>query len=48
MVAFWLGAIVGLSLVVFSKKYGIKSEIPFAPYLVLGALLAFLFELRLF
>ncbi|KKS23938.1 MAG: Type 4 prepilin-like protein leader peptide-processing enzyme PilD [Candidatus Nomurabacteria bacterium GW2011_GWC2_41_8] len=48
VVAFWLGAIVGLSLVVFSKKYGIKSEIPFAPYLVLGALLAFLFELRLF
>jgi len=48
VVAFWIGAIVGLSLVIFSKKYGMKSEIPFAPYLILGALLAFLFELRLF
>ncbi len=47
--AFWIGAIVGLFLVIFSnKKYGIKSEIPFAPYLVLGALLAFLFDLHLF
>ena len=49
VVAFWLGAIVGIVLVIFSKrKYGMKSEIPFAPYLVLGALLAFLFELHLF
>lgn len=48
VVAFWVGAIVGLSLVIFSKKHGMKSEIPFAPYLVLGALLSFLFELHLF
>jgi len=48
MVAFWIGAIVGLSLVIFSKKHGMKSEIPFAPYLILGTLLAFLFELHLF
>lgn len=49
VLAFWLGAIVGLSLVIFSKKkYGMKSEIPFAPYLILGALLVFLFELHLF
>jgi len=48
VVAFWIGAIVGLSLVIFSKKHRMKSEIPFAPYLILGALLAFLFELRLF
>jgi leader peptidase (prepilin peptidase)/N-methyltransferase len=48
VVAFWIGAIFGLSLVIFSKKHGMKSEIPFAPYLVLGALLAFLFELHLF
>ena len=46
--AFWIGAIVGLLLVGFSKKHGMKSEIPFAPYLVLGTLLAFLFELHLF
>ncbi len=48
VVAFWSGAIVGLILIVFSKKHGIKSEIPFAPFLVLGVLIAFLFELSLF
>ncbi|MFA5778146.1 MAG: prepilin peptidase [Candidatus Paceibacterota bacterium] len=48
VLAFWIGAIVGISLIIFSKKHGMKSEIPFAPYLVLGTLLAFLFELHLF
>ena len=48
VVAFWGGAIIGLFLILFSKKYGIKSEIPFAPFLVLGVLIAFLFELSLF
>ena len=47
VVAFWVGAIAGLFLVFISKKYGMKSEIPFAPYLVLGTLIAFLFELHL-
>jgi len=55
--AFWIGAIVGLSLIIFShlggaslanKKYGMKSEIPFAPYLVLSTSLVFLFGLSLF
>ncbi len=48
VVAFWSGAIIGFLLIVFSKKYGIKSEIPFAPFLVFGVLVAFLFELHLF
>lgn len=49
VLAFWIGAIVGLFLVIFSnKKHGMKSEIPFAPFLVLGSLLVFLFELHLF
>lgn len=48
VLAFWTGAIVGLLLILFSKKYGMKSEIPFAPYLVLGTFLAFIFELHLF
>jgi leader peptidase (prepilin peptidase)/N-methyltransferase len=48
VLAFWIGAVIGISLVLFSKKYKMKSEIPFAPYLVLGALLAFIFELRIF
>jgi prepilin-type N-terminal cleavage/methylation domain-containing protein len=42
VIAFWIGAIVGIALVIFSKKHGMKSEIPFAPYLVLGTLIAFL------
>ena len=48
VVAFWIGALGGLFLVIFSNKYGMKSELPFAPYLVLGAILAFLLELHLF
>jgi leader peptidase (prepilin peptidase)/N-methyltransferase len=48
VVAFWSGAIIGIILLAFSKKHGMKTEIPFAPFLVLGALLAFLFELHLF
>lgn len=47
-IAFWIGAVVGILLVIFSKKYGMKSEIPFAPYLVLGMLLVFLFGFSLF
>jgi len=48
VVAFWIGAIVGIMLVIFSPKHGMKSEIPFAPYLVLGTLLAFIFSLSIF
>jgi prepilin signal peptidase PulO-like enzyme (type II secretory pathway) len=48
VLAFWVGAVIGLLVVVFSRKHGMKSELPFAPFLVLGALLVFLFELRLF
>ena len=53
VVAFWSGAIVGIILVILSKKHkinsmGMKSEIPFAPFLVLGAFLAFIFELNFF
>lgn len=48
VVAFWSGAIIGLYLIFFGKGYGMKSEIPFALYLVLGAFLAFVFNLQLF
>lgn len=46
--AVWSGAIVGIILMLFSKKYSIKSEIPFAPFLILGTFLSFIFELQLF
>lgn len=46
MLAFWSGAVVGLFLILLSRwkvaqrRFTIRSEIPFAPFLVLGALLA--------
>lgn len=57
MVAFWIGAAVGVGLLLLKRflsgeralrsRLGtltIKSEIPFAPFLVLGTILVFLFE----
>jgi leader peptidase (prepilin peptidase)/N-methyltransferase len=51
--AFWSGAIVGIILIIISRSAKIgrvrmKSEIPFAPFLVLGTFIAFIFELNLF
>lgn len=37
--SFGLGAIIGIGLILSQKK-GLKSQVPFAPYLVLGTLLA--------
>lgn len=48
VIAFWSGAVFGILLILRRRGYGIKSEVPFAPFLVLGALLAFLFELHIF
>ncbi len=45
--SFWIGTIVGLILIFF-KGYGMKSEIPFAPYLALGTFIAFVFQLNIF
>ncbi len=46
--AFWSGAIVGIALILLSKKYKMKTEIPFAPYLVLGTFIAFILDLQIF
>ncbi|HEV7702062.1 MAG TPA: prepilin peptidase [Candidatus Paceibacterota bacterium] len=48
VLAFWIGTIIGLGLIFFKKGYGMKSEIPFAPYLVLGTFIAFIFQLNIF
>ncbi|MCX6747782.1 MAG: prepilin peptidase [Candidatus Nomurabacteria bacterium] len=48
VISFWSGAIVGLLLIAMKRVGGMKSEIPFGPFLVLGAFLAFVFELNLF
>lgn len=57
ILGFWIGAIVGLALVGISKlsiakrfhsNYGLKSEIPFGPFLILGTIIAFFFNINVF
>ncbi len=46
--AFWLGAITGIFLLFLNrKKITLKSEIPFAPFLVLGTFIAYFYHLNL-
>ncbi len=52
VLSFWIGAVVGLLLIILgrlskgSKKVTIKSEIPFAPFLILAFLLVFFLHLN--
>ena len=40
--AFWIGAIVGVALLYFSKnKYGLKSSVAFGPFMILGTAISF-------
>lgn len=48
VLAFWIGAVVGILLIMLQKIKGLKSEIPFAPFLVLGTFISFILELNLF
>ncbi|HEY4483321.1 MAG TPA: prepilin peptidase [Candidatus Paceibacterota bacterium] len=49
LLAFWSGAIVGLVLLYFKRQsLTMKSEIPFAPFLILGSLVALFFNLSFF
>ena len=42
--AFWIGAIVGVSLLFLNKnKYGMKSSIAFGPFMAAGAIISFFF-----
>lgn len=50
VLAFWIGAIVGLTLIILgrvlslsSKNLTMKSEIPFGPFIIIGTLLVFFF-----
>jgi prepilin signal peptidase PulO-like enzyme (type II secretory pathway) len=40
--AFFIGAIMGAGLIIFGKKT-LKSEIPFAPFLIIGTFIAFFY-----
>ncbi len=49
VLAFWIGAAVSITLMLFSRKgITMKSEIPFAPFLILGAWASLFFGLDLF
>jgi leader peptidase (prepilin peptidase)/N-methyltransferase len=44
--AFFIGAIIGVTLILFGKK-NLKSEVPFAPFLIMGTFLAMFFGERI-
>ncbi|HEY6018495.1 MAG TPA: prepilin peptidase, partial [Candidatus Paceibacterota bacterium] len=48
MFAFWTGALVGIVLMSMRRGVTMKSEVPFAPFLILGALIAFTTHVDLF
>jgi len=48
ILSFWLGAIIGLLLILFKKRVGMKTEIPLAPFLAISSIIVFLFSLDLF
>lgn len=46
VLSFWIGTVVSLGVMFFSRKnISMKTEIPFAPFLVLSALIVFLFNI---
>ena len=56
VLAFWIGALVGLSMIAYSRisnlsyskeKVTMKSEIPFGPFLILGLFIMIFFESRI-
>lgn len=49
ILAFWIGAIVSLFIMFFFKmKVNMKTEIPFAPFLIISAFIVFLFSIDVF
>lgn len=48
ILSFWIGAVVSILLMIFSqKKIGMKTEIPFAPFLIIATLITFIFNFDL-
>ncbi len=49
LIAFWSGALVGVALLYWKRRlFTMKSEIPFAPFLILGAFLALILNIQVF
>lgn len=47
ILAFWIGAIAGLFMLGLSRRYSMKSQIPFGPFLIIGALIASLWSITI-
>ena len=57
LLSFWIGAIVGVLLILISnifslfngkKRITLKTEIPFAPFMILGVFIVFIFGLDIY
>jgi leader peptidase (prepilin peptidase)/N-methyltransferase len=49
VLAFWIGAIPSFFLLLFArKKFTMKSELPFAPFLVMSSIIVYAFQLNIF
>lgn len=48
ILAFWLGAAVSLIYLFFNKNLTMKSEVPFAPFIIASAWLSLVFDLNIF
>jgi leader peptidase (prepilin peptidase)/N-methyltransferase len=48
VMAFWAGALVGIGLMLARTRYTMKSEVPFAPFLIFGAACAYFLNVDLF
>ena len=47
VLAFWIGALAGIFWLIVNRNITMKSEIPFAPFLILGGWLSLIFDLDL-
>ncbi len=45
ILAFWIGALISVIYLFFNKNLTIKSEIPFAPFIIMGAWISLIFHL---
>ncbi|HUC88646.1 MAG TPA: prepilin peptidase [Candidatus Paceibacterota bacterium] len=49
ILSFWIGSVASLTMMLFShKKMNMMTQIPFAPFLIIGALITLLFNLDIF
>jgi len=49
VISFWLGTIISLSLILlFRKKVNMKTEIPFAPFLIISTFITFMFNFNFY